>query len=206
MRKNYIQSQVATHTFSKGSRIINYPNPTQQDRDIYRAFLKKSSWDFLDLEIWKQLRLYALEPSWMLGSKKRKQERASVIRWLSKDFSDWLQVTFLPLSLWQATPYHQEEIFLNAATLYSLGFQDFGNKLLMEVQKRPSSWAFTIQMAEWLLTDLQLDEHTKEQKELYDYLEVLRTTPYNEEVSLEEQVDLWLSQFIGVVSLEDLNR
>ena len=181
---------------TNGQMTLRYPEPDKEDRAEYRRLLKEGIKSDLDVYSWGQLRIYLIQPDWLMNSQKRNQ-RKRLVKYITQEFADNMLKEYSPLQIFQETPAHQESAFITAIALLTYGYSQFAEKLVKEIKKHPSSWGFSIQMAGWLLDELQLEV---DEGPVYELLEEVRHLEYQEEATLEEQVSLWLGKFIGSVS------
>ena len=181
----------------RGPWTLHYPEPTKSDRDDYRKLLSsKEELTYSDIIVWGQLRLYLIKPDWLFNYRE-KQQRAKVAGRVTSEFSEKLVKGFHLIALFQETPVLQESLFLSAVALLSHGHPELSERLKKQVVRSPSAWAPVIKMSDWLYEELQIEV---DGGPACDFLEEIRQLQFQEKVPLEEQVDLWLSKFIGSVS------
>lgn len=181
----------------RGPWTLHYPEPTKSDRDDYRKLLASAEdFTYSDILIWGQLRLYLIKPDWLFNYS-GKQQRAKVSARITPEFVEKLAKGFNPIALFQETPLLQENLFLSAVALLSHGHDGLAAPLKKQVLRAPSAWSPTIKMADWLFDELQIEV---DGGPVFVFLDEIRQLQYQEKIPLEEQVDLWLSKFIGGVS------
>ncbi len=181
----------------RGPWTLRYPEPTKSDRGDYQKLLESTEeLTFTDIVVWGQLRLYLIKPDWLFNYS-GKQQRAKVASKITPKFVEKLVKGFNPVAIFQETPILQESLFLSAVALLTHGHEGLSFSLRKQVLRAPSAWAPTIKMADWLYDELQIEV---DGGPVCDFLDEMRQFQYQEHVPLEEQVDLWLSKFIGSVS------